>query len=45
MLAIIGGFEGSDGELAALGAVVVGVEILPELYWLDEPQRGGDGGV
>ncbi len=45
MLAVVGGFEGSDSELPALGAIVIGLEILPELYWLDKPQRGGDSGV
>ncbi len=45
MLVIIGGLEGCDNELAVLGVVVVGVEILLELYWSDEPQGGGGGGV
>ncbi len=44
-LAIVGCSEGSYNELAAYGAVVILVEVLPELYWLDEPQRGGDSGI
>ncbi len=40
MLAIIGCFEGSYGELVVYGVVVILVEILSELYWLDESQRG-----
>ncbi len=45
MVAIVGSFECSYGELAPNGALVILVEFLPELYWLDEPQRGRDGGI